>query len=188
MHSILQLDIAGNPSAWISSRDAISMKATDRVIACLGDNEFIFKGGHNRLSGIRSEIIVGSILLTTERVVPKRLSKDYQPPLTAKRLFARDAHRRQYCGHALSASQLTMDHVVPRSRGGRDSWTNLVTACRACNSAKRDRTPEEWGRLLTAVPFVPNWAEYLYLKNSKRIIAGQQAFLRARFPQHSRLL
>ena len=59
-------------------------------------------------------------------------------------LMARDSFRCQYCGsHADS-----IDHVVPRSRGGRDVWDNLAAACRPCNSAKRDRTPAEAGMRL----------------------------------------
>jgi len=187
MFRVLQLDIAGNPSQWVSHREVISMVAAGRVLANLGDQEVIFQGGHNRLSGLRSEVKVGTILLSRERVVSKRLSPDYAPPLTNKALFARDGMC-MYCGEVFSPAKLTKDHVVPQSRGGPDTWTNCVTACGDCNHAKRDRTPEEWGKLLLAVPFTPNWAEFLFLKNRKQIVADQQAFLMARFPKDSRLM
>lgn len=189
MTPILQLDIAGNPSTWVSHRDAISMVASDRVIIGLGDNEFLFRGGYNRLTGKRSEITVNSILLTRERVTSNRLDGSFEPPLTNKALFARDQYLCLYCGEEFSSQQLTRDHIIPSSRNGDESWSNSATACRRCNTAKGNQTPEEWGRLLLAVPYTPNWAEYLYLKHSKRVIlADQQAFLHARFQKDSPLL
>lgn len=61
--------------------------------------------------------------------------------LTRKEVFARDQHRCQYCGSA--GAELTLDHVVPRHRGGAHEWENLVAACRACNHRKGGRTPTE---------------------------------------------
>jgi hypothetical protein len=74
------------------------------------------------------------------------------------------------------------------SRGGSDSWENVVTACYRCNNQKGSRTPEEWGKHnLLAVPYVPNKAEYLFLQN-RRIVADQQEFLMARFRKGSQLI
>ena len=188
MVTILQLDIAGNPSSWISHRDAISMTACGRVISSLGDEEFVYHGGFNRQTGDRSEVTIGSILLTREKVISNRLAKDFAPPLTNKGLFARDNYMCLYCGDSFVPRYLTRDHVVPKSRINDESWTNSATACKSCNNRKGSKTPEEWGHLLLAVPFTPNWAEYLYLKNSNRIIGDQQRFLKTRFPKGSRLL
>lgn len=188
MISILQLDRAGNPSTWMSHQKAISLVVNERVIANLGETEMTFRGGTNRLTGRRSEVTVGSILLTRERVKNRRLSHEFQPPLTNKGLFQRDQNMCLYCGETHSQRHLTRDHVVPRSRGGRETWSNSATCCVHCNNRKGNRTPEEWGHLLLAVPFTPNWAEYLYLKNSQRIIADQLDFLKARFPKDSRLI
>lgn len=112
MFSILQLDIAGNPSDWISHRQAIAMQFCDRVIANLGEHEFVFKGGHNRISGLRSEVTVSSTVVTKERVMNKRLSRDYAPPYSHKGLFARDRYMCLYCGETFSPSQLTRDHII----------------------------------------------------------------------------
>ncbi len=189
MTPILQLDIAGNPSTWVSQREAICMMASDRIIAGLGENELLFRGGFNRLTGKRSEITVNSILLTRERVTSNRLDRSFEPPLTNKALFARDQYLCLYCGDKFTKHQLTRDHIMPRSRGGDESWSNSATACRRCNVAKGNQTPEEWGRLLLAVPYTPNWAEYLYLKHNRRfILADQQAFLHLRFQRNSPLL
>jgi len=188
MFPILQLDIAGNPAAWISHRQAITMTASDRVIANLSENELIFKGGTNRFSGLRSIIIVSAIVLTRERVLGHRLSKAYEPPFSHKGLYARDRNRCLYCGETFASIHLTRDHIIPKSRGGSDSWSNSATACRECNHKKANQTPEEWGHLLLEVPFVPNWAEFLYLKKSARIITEQQTFLAERFQKNSPLL
>jgi len=63
-----------------------------------------------------------------------------------------DDFRCQYCGHRLSVSELTCDHVVPRSRGGRTDWSNIVTCCVTCNRRKGGRTPSEAGLRLIARP------------------------------------
>jgi 5-methylcytosine-specific restriction endonuclease McrA len=72
-----------------------------------------------------------------------------------RNVFRRDNHTCQYCGHV--GGDLTLDHVVPRSRGGRNSWENIVTACRECNSRKRDRTPTEAKMKLKRDPFAPKF-------------------------------
>lgn len=69
-------------------------------------------------------------------------------------VLARDRHRCGYCGGAAS----TIDHVVPRSRGGGNDWTNTVAACARCNNRKRDRTPSEARMPLLRTPFAPSWA------------------------------
>ena len=66
----------------------------------------------------------------------------------------RDRHRCAYCGGTAS----TIDHVVPRSRGGRNTWLNTVAACGGCNQRKDDRTPAEAGMRLRIKPAAPTWA------------------------------
>lgn len=182
---ILQLDIAGNPADWITHRQAISMVANDKVIANLGSEDIIFLGGHNRVSGLRSKVSVGSILLTKERVFSERLSKNFEPPYSKRVLFGRDDFTCLFCGEAFPPYYLTRDHIIPKSRGGSDAWANSATCCKRCNHEKGDRTPEQWGQLLLAVPFTPNWAEYLYILNKNRMIEEQHAFLQQRFPKGS---
>ena len=63
--------------------------------------------------------------------------------LSRKNILLRDHSTCQYCGRQLPPSELTLDHVMPRSRGGESSWDNLVACCRACNHRKGSRTPEE---------------------------------------------
>ena len=64
------------------------------------------------------------------------------PPVNRREVLKRDRHTCQYCGHT---KQLTLDHVIPRSKGGKHSWDNVVTACERCNGRKGDRTPIQAG-------------------------------------------
>lgn len=72
-----------------------------------------------------------------------------------KNLFVRDEYRCQYCHLQLPGDVLTMDHVLPRSRGGPTSWENVVTSCARCNRRKGGRTPEEAGMPLRRCPRPP---------------------------------
>lgn len=78
--------------------------------------------------------------------------------LSRHNVFKRDNNRCVYCG---SREQLTIDHVRPKSLGGRDSWDNLVTACQKCNSQKGSMTPEEAGLQLRYEPFRPSFVMFL---------------------------
>jgi 5-methylcytosine-specific restriction endonuclease McrA len=79
--------------------------------------------------------------------------------LSRKNILRRDAHRCQYCGR--SDLPLTVDHVVPISRGGEDTWENLVCACVGCNNRKGDRTPEEADMALRRKPMRPNHVTFI---------------------------
>ena len=78
--------------------------------------------------------------------------------LTRKNVMRRDRNRCQYCG---SKDKLTIDHVMPRSRGGRDTWDNLVAACVPCNNRKGNRTPDEARMQLARTPFRPSHVMYI---------------------------
>ncbi len=100
--------------------------------------------------------------------------------LTRRNLMARDGHECQYCGRRPPLRDLNIDHVVPRSRGGDDSWENLVTACRMCNVRKGWKTPEEANMRLARKPFRPRWtvAAQLLLGAGERF-KEWEAFLKA---------
>jgi len=73
-----------------------------------------------------------------------------------KNLFARDGYRCQYCGQSKPISQLSLDHVVPRSQGGKTSWENVVCSCTHCNSKKGGRTPVQAAMRLLTHPAKPH--------------------------------
>lgn len=72
--------------------------------------------------------------------------------LSRKNIMMRDRYTCQYCAKVLPAGELTLDHVVPRSRAGETSWENLVACCHPCNNRKGNRTPEEAGMRLHRIP------------------------------------
>ena len=76
----------------------------------------------------------------------------------------RDKNICQYCGNKFIFSELTMDHVIPKSRGGEKTWNNIVASCKKCNSKKGDRTPEEARMPLIKKPFVPRWSIQILLR------------------------
>ncbi len=75
-------------------------------------------------------------------------------------VYARDQNRCQYCGRQFGRSDLNLDHVVPRSRGGTTTWENVVCSCVTCNLRKGGRTPEEAGMRLLARPARPRWSPF----------------------------
>jgi 5-methylcytosine-specific restriction endonuclease McrA len=78
--------------------------------------------------------------------------------LSRVNVMRRDGHTCVYCG---SKNNLTIDHMIPKSRGGRDEWENLVTACGECNFVKDDRTPEEWGIMPSHRPRRPSHISFM---------------------------
>jgi 5-methylcytosine-specific restriction endonuclease McrA len=78
--------------------------------------------------------------------------------LNRNNLFKRDNGECQYCG---SRKHLTIDHIIPKSKGGKTNWTNLITACNRCNVNKGDKTPEQAGLTLKSEPFKPSLSYFL---------------------------
>ncbi len=74
------------------------------------------------------------------------------PPVNSREILRRDLHQCQYCG---SRKHLTIDHIIPRSKGGKHTWKNVVIACASCNSRKGDRTPRQAGMSLKTEPRAP---------------------------------
>ncbi len=103
--------------------------------------------------------IVGGTLRVPRVLHLRRYERVRRPTvrLSRKNVMLRDAHQCQYCNKHLPVRDLNIDHVLPRSRGGPDSWENLVTACRPCNLRKGRRTPDEAGMRLFRTPATPRW-------------------------------
>lgn len=182
---ILRLDISGSPITWIPWQDAVCLYAKDMIAWTAGDHAFTFWGGTCRHTGERSSVEINSII-AVKRSGQGRYVRRCVPPLNNKELFLRDGHLCMYCGREFSDGLLTRDHVVPISRGGRDGWSNVVAACKQCNTRKGSRLPEEAHMPLLAIPYVPNWAEFLALSN-RRILSDQMQFLRSQFKDGTRL-
>ncbi|MBC7835881.1 MAG: HNH endonuclease [Phycisphaerales bacterium] len=97
--------------------------------------------------------------------------------LNRRNLFARDRNQCQYCGHHFSTSELSIDHVLPRSQGGGDSWENLVCACVKCNARKGGRTPEQAHMKMIRRPLRPRRNPLISIRLGQERYASWKAFL-----------
>ena len=103
---------------------------------------------------------------------------------TRANIYTRDKYRCQYCGRQASKAELNIDHLVPRSRGGRSTWENVVVACIPCNRHKADRLPTEAGMSLIREPQRPRWNPAMNLTTTLDPHPEWQPFLQSGyFPQ-----
>jgi 5-methylcytosine-specific restriction endonuclease McrA len=181
---LLSLDAHGRALNWMHWQDAACLYARGAVAWTLGAPCLEVRGGLCRATGMRSMIELHPIVAARGHARAHAL--DPTPTLTNTALFARDAHLCLYCGREFPRSQLTRDHVLPLSKGGRDLWENVVAACFPCNSRKANRTPQQAGMPLLAVPYRPSWIEHLILSN-RNILADQMAFLKSQLPKNARM-
>jgi 5-methylcytosine-specific restriction endonuclease McrA len=120
-----------------------------------------------------AQIRAASLVIQIPSIV--RLRKAYRrhaKPVKFSRvnIYARDDYRCQYCGARCAIDQLTYDHVIPRSRGGRTVWDNIVSCCYACNAKKANRTPAEARMTLRSVPDRPTWMPAVQIRVSAKSI------------------
>jgi 5-methylcytosine-specific restriction endonuclease McrA len=111
-----------------------------------------------------------------DKVMVRTVSRAYQVPsvvrlriyirpdrrsvvLNRRNIMRRDHYRCQYCGN--TSDELTTDHIIPRSKGGEESWENLITACTKCNNRKGSRTPEQAGMKMLSVPKRPAFYSFI---------------------------
>jgi 5-methylcytosine-specific restriction endonuclease McrA len=129
-----------------ASYEPVSICAARRAIALLIKGAARLEEWHDTCVW-RDMHLPSVIRLSRYRKIPQRRHN-----VTRRSVLARDQHTCQYCHSQLPATRLTIDHVVPRSRGGENTWENLVTCCGPCNRRKANRTPAEAGMLLTRPP------------------------------------
>jgi 5-methylcytosine-specific restriction endonuclease McrA len=183
--TVLALDISGTPRQWISHEDAITYHAKDAVAWSMGEVIARFRGGVQN-DGTMSYLETPSIIAIRGHGFNPH--KHSTVALSNRTLFGRDRHVCAYCGgHFPNHNLLSRDHIVPKSRGGDNSWTNCVTACKDCNSEKGHKLLKECGMELLYVPYVPNHFENMILQN-RNILADQMEYLLTGVPKHSRVL
>lgn len=181
-HRILICDVGGQPHHWATWQDAVVLKYKGLLSYEQGDSS-VFHGGTSRMTGERSHIDIGQIVFLKES-----LKYDTRtPPLTNQNLFARDLHICAYCGRRYPEHKLSRDHIHPISKGGKNTWTNCVTACKSCNHEKAAHSLDEAGLELLYVPYVPSHAERLLLQ-SRNVLFDQMEYIKAFLPEHSRIL
>lgn len=143
-----------------ASYEAINICNLKRAIV------LIFKGVACAEEETEHEIRSASMIIRAPAVI--RLLKYVRIPykvvrFSRKNVLLRDGYKCQYCGKALAPAFLTLDHVIPVSRGGKTQWDNIVTACKACNARKGGRKPSETGMSLLRKPKAPPVVYYLHL-------------------------
>ncbi len=140
MASALVLNATYEPLSVVSSRRAVWL--------VLADKADIVEHDGSEVRSISRSLPVPTVIRLRYVV---RVPYHRRVALSRRAVFARDDHRCQYCG----GNADSIDHIVPRSRGGGHSWDNVAAACRACNLSKRDRTPAEAGMPLARPASVP---------------------------------
>jgi 5-methylcytosine-specific restriction endonuclease McrA len=183
MPRMLSLDAHGRILDWMHWQDAVCLYVRGAVAWTMGEPCLTVHGGTCRKTGLQSSIVLHPIVAARSHAHPRAL--DPSPALTNTALFARDASMCMYCGKEFGRHSLTRDHVQPISKGGRDTWENVVSACFHCNSRKGGRNPQQAGMPLLAVPCRPSWVEHLILSN-RHILADQMEFLRHHLPKRAR--
>lgn len=127
------------------------------VVLVLRERAVLVVAGDGAVRSVHVHMPAPAVIRLTHFV---RIPYRWPVPLTRRNLFARDGWRCAYC----TATARTVDHVVPRSRGGRHAWDNVVAACRRCNAVKGDRMLDELGWTLARRPSVP--------KGTRRLVVG----------------
>lgn len=185
MTQVLITDRAGTPREWQDFQTAACYYARGKVVWTVGDAIKTFHGGRNAIAR-QSRIDIHPVIGVTGPIVGEKWLERTSKFVERDILYMRDRFICAYCGQRVANAKLTIDHIHPKSKGGQNTWTNAVTACKPCNHYKADRTPEEAGLKLLYVPYVPTLAEKYILKN-RHILADQMEFLEASLPKTSRL-
>lgn len=180
-HRVLTLDASGTPQRWTNWQDTVVLLYKDRIGWSQGEQTIKY-GGVSRMTGRVSEVTIPTII----SVKDFHSKKHKIPVLNNSLLFARDQHICAYCGKEFKHNQLTRDHIVPVSKGGKNVWNNVVTACKRCNNYKDDNLLEHCGMELLYLPYVPCNCEKLILEG-RNILADQMDFLKAFLPEKSRI-
>ena len=146
MDTVLVLNSSYQPLQVTSQRRAVHLVLADKAEAV--------ETGPGLL---RSQRLALSAPLVIRLLHYVRLPRGLGLPLTRRNVLLRDGHICQYCGRQPGDAALTVDHVLPRSRGGRTIWENVVTACGPCNVRKGNHTPAEAGLRLRRSPRPPRY-------------------------------
>ncbi len=150
MRKVLVLNTTYEPLNVCSARRAVVLLLKDKA-------EVLEQSGTAYRSERATYGVPHVIRLRSYVHVPRRTSMR----ITRRAVFARDRHRCQYCG---SDRHLTVDHVVPRSKGGPDTWENVVTSCAPCNRKKGDRPLHAAGLSLPCKPRAPEPHAFIFLQ------------------------
>lgn len=134
---------------------------------------FVDSDNHDWVHTVSFEVRVPRVI----RVLGYEKLPRQQVRFNRRNLFARDENRCQYCGRRFSTTELSLDHVVPRSHGGPTTWSNVVCACTSCNKHKGGRTPRQARMKLVRPPAAPRRCPVIRLKLRSEKYRSWKAFL-----------
>jgi 5-methylcytosine-specific restriction endonuclease McrA len=157
MGSVLVLNATYEPLNVISVRRAL--------VLLLKDKAELVEATEQRVRSARMSLPAPSVIRLVYYV---RIPRPVRIPLSRHTIMLRDGFACQYCGASPPRSQLTIDHVLPKVRGGGSSWENLVCACNRCNQVKGARTPREAGMTLRTEPGEPRYLAMVMLDQAAR--------------------
>ena len=146
MTSVLVLNATYEPLSVVSIKRA--------VVLLLKEKAELLEAAETTL---RARGLAMPVPLVIRMVYYVRIPRAMALPLSRRSIMARDQYTCQYCGATPLRADLTLDHVLPRSRGGRTEWENVVVACRVCNQKKGSRTPREAQMSLARPPRRPRY-------------------------------
>lgn len=149
--AVTLLNSSGEPLAKLSWKKAVIMLMTDKAYAACDENQYI------EIKTTRESYMLPSVIALYRYVKMPVLTA--QP--TKKNIMRRDCFQCQYCGIRLAEEDQTIDHILPRAKGGRHEWKNVVAACRKCNTKKADKLLEHSGLRLRSTPYVPTRSELM---------------------------
>ena len=157
MQRVLVLNASYEPLQLVTVRRA--------VVLLLQEKAEMVETAQRMLHGITQHFMIPLVIRLTRYI---RVPRNLRLPCSRRGVLIRDRETCQYCGDQPGRQQLTIDHVVPRSRGGETTWTNVVTACRDCNHRKGGRTPDEARMPLMTVPRQPQYIAFALLIDLER--------------------
>lgn len=152
----LVLDKCYSPMEIYSWEDAFTAWASGRADIVETYSEVVHSG-HDK-SGVVHEYLIPSVIRMHDAVVNYK-KMGLVRPLSRNALYEEYNGKCVYCGKSLSHSEMTLDHVIPKSKSGSHSWGNLVASCFSCNAKKRDRTPSEAGMKLLQPIKIPRMTD-----------------------------
>ncbi|MCU0507761.1 MAG: HNH endonuclease [Anaerolineae bacterium] len=155
MQRVLVLNATYEPLSIVSVQRA--------VILLLKEKAELVEAAAERLHASRTSLPVPLVIRLVYFV---RVPHPVALAPTRRSVVMRDNFTCQYCGDSPGRGLLTLDHIVPRSKGGQTSWENVVAACRPCNMRKGDRTPDEAGMALRKKPGRPHYIAFLLLSEA----------------------
>ena len=148
-----------------ASFEPLTILPVERALRLVFDGKAeVLEADDARIFRSERERIAAPLVVRLNRFV--HVPRRFRRQVTNTFLFARDGYRCQYCGRHRGALRgrefLTRDHVMPMSRGGANTWSNVVTACSGCNNRKASHLPEECGMHLLKHPHEPNYVELVW--------------------------